>query len=76
MQTRVPLPAETLVVLLASRAPSQIPGQIRTPSSNSAAKAIPEAGQTAVAFPSGMANASPITAAAKQAAASRAAWAR
>ena len=53
---------ETVVVLLASSAPSQTPGQTRVPSNTTAANAIPEAGHTAVAFPGGMANVSPTIA--------------
>jgi hypothetical protein len=41
--------SEDWTVTLTSEAPSQIPGQMRLPSSRSAARAIPEAGHTAVA---------------------------
>jgi len=41
--------SEDWTVMLTSEAPSQIPGQMRSPSSSTEAKAIPEAGHTAVA---------------------------
>ena len=39
--------------------PSQMPGETRGPHQSSAAKAMPEGGQTAVAYPGGMASDSP-----------------
>ncbi len=41
--------SEDWTVMLTSEAPSQIPGQMRVPSSRSDARAIPEGGHTAVA---------------------------
>src|SRR6266705_158743 len=47
---------EPSTVRLVSAAPSQIPGQTRTPRSSSAASAMPEGGHTAVAYPGGIAS--------------------
>jgi hypothetical protein len=51
--------SDTPVVKPAETAPSQMPGQTRYPSNKTAARAMPEEGQTAVALPGGMAKASP-----------------
>jgi len=53
------------IVKFAARLPIQIPGHSRFPASNSPASAIPDAGQTGVAYPGGMATRSASFAAAK-----------
>ena len=60
---------EPSMVKLMSAAPSQTPGQRRVPHSNIAASAMPEGGQTAVAYPGGMAKTSESLAATKYTAA-------
>ncbi len=68
--------SEDWTVTLTSEAPSQIPGQMRLPSSRTDASAIPEGGHTAVAYPGGIAASKASLAAEKYTAASKTTFAR